>query len=93
MRKIWVILFIALLVIGLIGVAAYYQMDSMGYFDKQSVTKASNDLALGTGIGGGVFISILKFIWDKVMQIVHLVISILIALFAFCAIAIVSGMC
>lgn len=93
MKRTWVIILIALLVIGLIGVAAYCQMDSMGYFDKQSVTKASNDLAVGTGIGGGVFISILKLIWDKVMQIVHLVLSILVAAFIFCAIAIVSGFC
>lgn len=93
MKRTWVIILIALLVIGLIGVAAYCQMDSMGYFDKQSVTKASNDLTVGAGIGGGVFISILKFIWDKVMQIVHLVLSILVAAFIFCAIAIVSGFC
>lgn len=93
MRRTWVIILIALLVIALIGVAAYYLMDSMGYFDKQSVSKASNDLTVGTGIGGGIFISILKFIWDKVMQIVHLIISILVAAFIFCAIAIVSGFC
>lgn len=71
MKKDFIYITIAVIVICIIGVVAYLGMSDLGYFDK-------TDNLAETGLSGAVLIPVMKYLWDKVVQLFYLVVTILI---------------
>lgn len=82
MKKDLLYITIAAVVICIVGVIAYLVMNDLGYFDKA-------DNFSGTGLGGAVLIPIMKYIWDKVLQLISLLITIGIGILIICGLGLI----
>lgn len=84
MKKEITIIVIAAVVIFIVGIVAYQVMSGMGYFND-----TNSDSASFLGIGGTVLIPAIKYLWDKILQLISLLITIAIAVFIICGIGII----
>lgn len=82
MKKCWIYTGIALILITGISLMGYHYMDNQGYFDTATAID-KNGLSLSQGIGGGLFIAIIKYIIKKIIAIFVLFVSLIIAFMVF----------
>lgn len=62
---------LAIVVITIVGVIAYSVMEELGYFTSQSDTEYA---------GAGMFIiPVLKYLWEKVVQLFYLIVTLLLS--------------
>lgn len=79
MKKDMLYIIIAAVAILIIGVVAYLVMQDLGYFNNTGT-------ATRMQVGGVALIPVLKFLWEKVMQLFFLLVSIAIGLIVLCGI-------
>lgn len=75
MKKNYLYIIIAVLAIIIIGCVAYIIMADMGYFGKATVATVQTP---GAELGGVALIPILKYLWNKLVQLFYLVVTVLI---------------
>lgn len=83
MKRYWIYIGITFVLIIGISLMGYHYMDNKGCFDTATAIDNKNVLSLSQGIGGGVFIAIIKYIIKKIIAIFVLFVSLIIAFMVF----------